>query len=42
MPNDNIEPGWGVLSLIFRWKWVHKALGHTITDNVCNCGMEWT
>lgn len=43
MPDD-IEPGWGGLNLLFfwwKWKWVHKALGHTIVDDICNCGMTW-
>lgn len=43
MPDD-IEPGWGALNLLFfwwKWKWVHKALGHTIVDDICSCGMTW-
>lgn len=48
------ESGWGATSLLFfwwKWRWVHNALGHTITTqsrgtenilvDVCNCGMEW-
>jgi hypothetical protein len=39
------EPGWGGLSLLFfwwKWRWVHEALGHTIADDACSCGMSWT